>query len=231
MRFLLILFCVGTAVAATPALAWEFITTGPMDETTVSGYEHRLGEQTLSNYFGMDRNRANALNDAVLPHFGVHRIDGGERGDRPCFVDFHFVSFTGEPPPSNQLIGHGEAFNLCGPDNVRRQSLENVRSNPSLGFWATGVTVCNAEYGRMKGLRLRSTQFDYGPVLGNLISGESQHDQFTRPNCRDNWAADASCASGQVIVGVEVFYSREGGPEPDSIIGLKLYCRALAVRL
>ncbi|MBN4046485.1 hypothetical protein JYU02_00685 [bacterium AH-315-P15] len=231
MRYLLGILCGLMVFAAGPAQAWELITIGPIEPSVLTGLDHRVGETTLSHYYGMDRNRPIALNDAVLPHFGIHRIQAGERNDRPCFLEIHFVSFTGGPPPDNQLSGRGEPFNRCGPDNVRRSSVDEVYSNPSRGYWATGLTACNARNGRLKGLRLRNTRFNYGPVLGNLIIGEILRDQFTRPNCRGNWSVNVSCLSGQVIVGLEVFYSREGGPEPDSIIGFRLHCRALDVRL
>ncbi len=231
MRYLLVILGGLMTFAAAPAQAWELITAGPMEQSEVIGLDHRIGEATLSNYFGMDRNRPNALNDAVLPHFGIQRIQAGERNDRPCFMDISFVSFTGGPVPHDQLSGRGNPFNRCGTNNVRRGSVEEVRSNPNLGYWATGLTVCNARNGRLKGLRLRYTQFNYGQALGNLIIGGSERDQFTRPNCRGNWSADVNCNRGQVVVGVEVFYSREGGPEPHSIIGLQLSCRALDVRL
>ena len=216
--------------AALPAQAWDFATTGPVTAAPVTGLDHRIGETTLSNYYGMPRARPDADDDATRAHYALSQISSGERTERPCHLALSFATLDGGHVPVGEMDGNGEAFDRCGPDGMRPGSRETVETGLAPDTFATGLTVCAGHNDRIEGVRLRFTEFDFGPVLGNLITGRTFSDQFTRPACVGRWRANADCPAGQVIVGVRVYYSREGGPEPHSIIGLRPTCRALTVR-
>ncbi len=219
-------------LAFAPAQAAEFYTTGPLEPSIIIGLDHQPGQAEMHSYFGMDRNRPNALNDADLPHFGIHAIRSGERSDYPCFLEIEFTEFDGGDAPDDQLSGRGAAFNRCGRHNVQRRSVEDVITNGGLGDWATGFAACSAGNGRIKGIRLISTRYRWDRQDKRVEVAGTNTDSFHRTNCGGNWSTQVSCLPGRIIVGMDVFYMRDnnGRREPDSIIGFQLQCRALAIR-
>jgi len=219
-------------LAHSPVHAWEFYTDGPIEPSIVLGLEHRPGEPVQSNYHGTERLRDTFRDDENISHFGLHGLTAGERSDYPCMVEFDWTQLTGGNPPRDEMGMNGRAFNRCGPRGPVQNSVQNLSVDHGLGSWATGMTVCNTSNGRMKGIRLRGTRYSLDTDTKQIREDGNNTEQFARANCGGNWGTNVSCRSGQIIVGVEVFYmpDRNGRREADSIIGFQLFCRALMVR-
>lgn len=231
MKRIIIGICLSLA-ASLPAQAWEFYTDGPIEASVVAGIEHRPGEPVQSNYHGMELLRDTFRDDEAMPHFGLHGLTSGERFDYPCMVDFEWTQLTGGSVPRDDLAHRGRAFNRCGSNGIRQRSAEDLSVDHGLGSWATGMAVCNNSNGRMKGIRLQGTRFAFNPETKAIREEGNNTDQFARANCGGNWGTNVSCPSGQIIVGLDIYYmpDRNGRREADSITGFRLHCRALMVR-
>ena len=107
--------------------------------------------------------------------------------------------------------------------------LIEVALNPSASarigesYRVIALQVCSRKSnGRIKGLNIRGRELT---ATGLGITYE--RDGFSRANCNDNWQDWVECPAGQIASGIGAFF--DAGNSRDSLVGLRLHCRALTL--
>jgi len=189
-------------------------------------------------------------NDWAPSHGILSRLSLAEASDNPCAIRGTFW----QAPSSTIEDGERELDFSSGETNyaVRCDTQTGFRHN-SAGYSRRsagrspsssnptairGLQVChNDRDGRnykLKGLRVFMATINQDGN-GNVTPDPGLTDEFARNHCRE-WSREVYCPSGQVAVGVKVYYhdgrnnrGNNARSNPDKITGLALQCRRVTV--
>jgi len=142
---------------------------------------------------------------------GIEKIQIREVANHPCRIR------TGD---------RGIVIDTCLKNQLGKTGSwkEAAFSNRDRNFRVVGIQVCTRKSNdRVKGLRIRGQQ------LGkNGLIDVYEREQFTRPNCNDNWKNWVSCPAGKIATGFRAHFDQKNNSDP-SLVGLQLYCRGLTL--
>lgn len=198
-KFALIAFLAITAVSVVAYATTLSILDSDASTTGVSGTS---GE--LPQYVGHNG-----------PYQGVYGISIGEVTNVPCDARV----MTRHINNGNQQVRSLDRS--CDPNQGAFRTVEFTNQNR----YVRGVQVCQQQSnGRIKGLRILGGDID--PNTGELtIVNNTQ--EFSRPNCNDNWRPARTCPVGKIASRV-IFHSNATGVwSYFSLTGVQLECRSV----
>lgn len=185
----------GAPLLADPRSPDLIVDESTLETTRVSGF--RSGGNRATRQPG---------NDAILTGVGV-----GEPFNNPCYVE---LSWLRQNEDEDRKFATRFWQQPC--DGDRPGGYGDVKVSSGVGI--AGIEVCtnDRENERLKGARL-SLLRDITATGNHDLPSLGLDPEFARLNCRQ-WHPPASCSSGKIAVGAELFH------DDDGVSGLALIC-------
>lgn len=137
------------------------------------------------------------------------RIAGNDSNDNPMFLS---VGSGRLCTMNEQDCSAPVTYSPTGA--TLRIAESNITSSKDVTLGArryiTGIRVCNKDANRLENRKLKGIQIIGGTInnQGNVAS--NLNDDFTRPNCRNNWSHVTQCRNGKYVKGIRAYYGSKG---------------------